>query len=242
MLWRRPKIRRQNRIRSSNGRTHEISDEFANWKAPKGVVTPTRRELKHAMDSIPDDLSWEWAKERLVPVLERPGSDPFPQDPQLSAVADCGVSYGFGIEIGPGFARVNRGMATRWDRPDEVIRDVALANLRRRLYDEDPTFETVDVPKGAVVVRLLTKPQGFASSVLLVPDALRRIFGDADQVFTAPSRPVLLAFPPDATADEIELVTREMEELDQHPLLLDPFRLTGGQLRWDGLVPAIREA
>jgi hypothetical protein len=33
-----------------------------------------------------------------------------------------------------------------------------------------------------------------------------------------------------------------MEELDQHPLLLDPFRLTGGRLRWDGLVPAIREA
>lgn len=191
------------------------------------------------MDAIPADLGWEWARERVVPVLERPGADPMPDDPYLSAVADSGVPYGFGIDLGAIFARVTRGLADRWERDQATVRDVALANLRRRLFDEDPDFEVPSHTDGALVVRALQTPQGFASSVILVPDALKRIFGAADQVFTTPCRPLLLAFPIETPSEAIAALTEEAERLDPNPFYLDPFRLVAGRLTWNGVAPAV---
>lgn len=191
------------------------------------------------MNAIPSDLGWDWTKDRLVPILERPGADPMPANPQLSAIADCGVSYGFGIDTELIFTRVTRSLAELWERDDTTIRDVALANLRRRLYDEDPTFAIPADGGGALVVRALTTPEGCATSILLVPDVLRRVLGESDLILTAPTRSLLLAFPTDTPPESIDLITEEAERLDPHPLLLDPFRFTDGRLTWDGLVPAI---
>lgn len=81
------------------------------WKPPRGVLHPSRREVLRALDAMPPDLGWEWARDRVVPVLERPGKDPIPENPQLSAMAACGISYGFGIDIGAAFTRVTQGLS-----------------------------------------------------------------------------------------------------------------------------------
>lgn len=237
-MW-RPKIRRQNRQRTSAGIEYALISSYLGWRPPRGVRRANQREIAKAMDSIPFDLAWDWAKDRLVPVLERPGSDPTPDNPHLSATAECGVTYGFGVDAGAFFTRVNRGLAELWDRDDVTIRDVALANLRRRLHDDDAGFELPAEPDGALIVRALTTPEGCATSILIVPDALRRIFGDADQIFTAPTRSLMLAFPIDTPPESIDSLTEEAERLDPHPLMLDPFRLIAGQLSWDGAVPPI---
>ena len=91
-----------------------------------------------------------------------------------------------------------------------------------------------------MIVRALATPEGCATSVLLVPDALRRIFGDGDQIFTAPSRGLLLAFPIETPTESIDLLTEEAQRLDPHPLLLAPFRLSTGRLTWDGVARASR--
>jgi hypothetical protein len=235
-------MRRQSRHRTKGGFEFGISDRYRSWKPPKGTSQPSAREIARAMDTIPTDINWTWASERLVPLLERPGADPMPENPQLVATADCGVSYGFGMDLGPLFARVTRSLADRWERDEATIRDVALANLRRRLYDDAPDFEVPSNPGDALVVRALKTPEGFASSVVLVPDALKRIFGDEDLILAAPCRPLLLAFPIDTPAEVIDSLTQEAEKLDPNPLYLDPFRLVGGRLRWDGYVPAIEAA
>lgn len=235
-MW-RPKIRRGGRGgrgRTRAGYDYAVTEAYRSWKAPKGVISPGRRDIAKAMDTIPADMGWDWSQPRLMPVLERPGSDRMPDDPYLRAIADCGIGYGFGLEIGPMFARVTRQMADGWERSDDTIRDVALANLRRRLADDAPGFEVPQEADDALVVRALSTPQGFATSVLLVPDALTRIFGDVDQIFTAPARPMLLAFAGDTPPEVVKLMTAEAERLDPHPLKLDPFRLTGGRLIWDG--------
>ena len=234
-MW-RPKIRRQGRGRTSAGYDYAPTEAYRSWKAPKGVITPSTRDIARAMDAIPADMAWEWSQPRLVPVLERPGSDPMPDNPHIKAIADCGIGYGFGLEIGPMFARVTRQMANRWERSDDTIRDVALANLRRRLAVDDPGFEVPERADEALVVRALRTPEGFATSVLLVPDALKRIFGHADQIFTAPARPMLLGFAGDTPPEVVEVMTAEAERLDPHPLRLHPFRLTDGRLTWDGRV------
>lgn len=236
-MW-RPKIRRQNRHRAANGFEYGITDSHLGWKPPRGVRRASQREIARAIDTIPPDLGWNWAKDRLVPVLERPGADPMPEDPHLSAIADCGVTYGFGIDMGLMFTRVTRSLADRWERDDATIRDVSLANVRRRIYDEDCGFEVPDDAGDALVVRALSSPEGCATSALLVPDALRRTFGDADQIFTAPSRGLLLGFPIDTPPASVDQLTEEAERLDPHPLLLDPFRLVDGRLTWDGVIAA----
>lgn len=237
-MW-RPKIRRQGRQRTTSGLEYAFSDSYRAWKPPRGVRRGSQREIARAMNAIPADLGWDWARDRLVPILERPGADPMPDNPQLSAIADCGVSYGFGIDTEAIFMRVTRSLADRWERDDSVIRDVALANLRRRLYDADPTFEIPADTGDALVVRALTTPEGCATSTLLVPDVLGRIVGDVDLILTAPTRSMLLAFPSDTPPESVDGLTEEAERLDPHPLLLDPFRFTSGRLTWDGLVPAI---
>lgn len=232
-MW-RPKIRRQRRGTSTGSLDAQLTGGAWGWKFPRGVKRANQREVMHALDEIPADFGWDWARDRLVPVLERPGADPMPDDPQLSAVAACGIGYGFGIDIGVAFTRVNESLAALWDRDERTIRDVVLANLRRRIHDEDPSFEVPDDPGGALVVRALTTPDGMASSVLILPDVLVRIFGRADQVFTAPNRSLVLAFPVETPPEAIAEVSRDAERLDPHPLGLEPFRLIDGRLTWDG--------
>ena len=237
-MW-RPKIRRQGRSRTSAGLEYAFSDSYHRWKPPRGVRRASQREIAHVLESIPADLGWDWARDRLLPILERPGTEPTPQNPHLAAIADCGIGYGFGIDSGAIFTRVTRSLAYLWQRDETVIRDVALANLRRRLHDDAPAFEVPDGADEALIVRALTTPEGCATSVLLVPEALRRTFGDGDQIFTAPTRSLLLAFPIDTPTESIDLLTEEAQRLDPHPLLLPPFRLSAGRLTWDGVARAI---
>lgn len=56
-----------------------------------------------------------------------------------------------------------------------------------------------------------------------------------DQIFTTPARNMLLSFDASIPTRAIGEITVGLEELDPHPLLLDPFTLRGGVLSWDGL-------
>jgi hypothetical protein len=64
---------------------------------------------------------------------------------------------------------------------------------------------------------------------------LTRIFGVRDAIFTVPARNSLLAFGPATPARAVADVTISLEAMDPHPLLLEPFVMEGGELRWEGL-------
>lgn len=229
-------MRRQGRGMTKQGWNFAFTPEFLDWRAPKGVHTPSRRQVLRAMDAVPARIDWDWARGRLLPVLERPGAEPFPENPYLSTIAECGVRFGFGISQGPVLMRVNQGIADQWESSVEQIRDAAIENLRSLSagLGHDDLIREADE---SLSLTAIAKPEGCATSLLLVPDELRRLFGTDDQVFTTPSRGLLMSFPIDTDVETVVTFTTHFEELDPHPLLLDPFVLEAGELRFAGADP-----
>jgi hypothetical protein len=83
-------------------------------------------------------------------------------------------------------------------------------------------------------VRVL-RDRPWASSLLLVPDELTRVFGAHDQVILAPGNGLLLSLPTDMPSDAIANIAVDMEMAERWPLFLDPFVLLDGVLGWGGV-------
>ena len=114
----------------------------------------------------------------------------------------------------------------------EQLTDVAMTNLERRAASIRPSAIQHAVMSGRSF-RLLHSPTGRASSVLLVPDQLKRLFGSQDQMLAAPGRHTLASFPmsmPTLAASEIAV---DLEQDELAPLFLSPFLLCDGELFWD---------
>lgn len=229
------RLRLPGRIRAGK-RTATLSPEFRAQQARPGESIPTEGELRRAIASVPEDFSWDWARSRVVPLFERGGAEGTPGDPMINTRSQLGVGIGFGVEIGPMFARVTKSMAERWEASVEQIEHVAFENLQRAVSKVDRRDLQPAVFNGHML-RGLPEPQGWASSVILAGESeVMRIFGSEDQVFTAPGRNVLLAFDGTIPARALMEVTVAWEETDAHPLLLDPFVLRDGTLSWAGML------
>lgn len=224
-------------IRAGDKRA-EISDEFREQELPPGVERPSEREMRDALREIPEDLNWAWARPRLTPLFERPDAEGISGDPFLHAVTPLGVAVCFGIEIGPLFAGVTRSMAERWEASLEQIEAAAFEHLRLAVDAVAPAVVQQGVHRGHLV-RVLPEPVGWASSAILAGEAtVARLFGPHDQVFTVPSRHMLVSFDAAVPRETVVDLTLGLEELDQHPLQLDAFVLQDGRLSWLGLVEA----
>lgn len=212
-----------------------LSPEFRARQATPGTSIPDERQLREAIGSIPEEIDWEWARPRIVPLFERGGAEGTVGDPMINMVTPLGVGIGFGIELGVMFARVTKSMGERWEASVEQIERVAFENLR----DAVALVDRRDLQRAVFnghVLHALPDPPGWASSVILAGEAeITRIFGDHDQVFTTPTRSALLSFDARTPKRAIVDVTLALEEMDDHPLLIDPFVLEGGSLAWSGL-------
>jgi hypothetical protein len=108
-----------------------------------------------------------------------------------------------------------------------------MANLARRVAAIQPTAIQHAVMSGRAF-RMLRSPAGCASSVLLVPEQIKRLFGGLDQVLAAPGRHTLMSFPMDAPALAVAEIVVGMEQGELVPLFLDPFALCDGDVVWEG--------
>jgi len=108
-----------------------------------------------------------------------------------------------------------------------------VANLERWAASLEPT-----IVRGATLsghqVRIIEKQPTWASSILLVPDQLRRLFGSHDQMFAAPRTNTLLGFSLDVPTRVAADIVVEFEAGAPYPLMLDPFLLEDGELTWGG--------
>jgi len=223
------------RLDVGDGRSAILSDAYRAQQPTAGTAMPTERELRDALRSIPDDLTWDWARPRFTPLFERADGSGIDGDPQLHAVTSLGVAVGFGVEVGPTFARVTASMAARWEASVGQIEAAAFAHLAEEIRAVGPKDLQHVVHRGHMT-RCLPAPGGWASSAILAgDDEIRRIFGPHDQVFTAPSRNALLSFDAGVPMPVVLDLTAMLEEADPHPLLIDPFVLRGGRLTWMGL-------
>lgn len=200
-----------------------------------GLELPSEAEIEAALATAPEDLGWDWASERLIPLFERGYGEGVPGDPMVNSVSQLGVGIGYGIDFGPCVGRVTQSMAQRWEASLEQIEHAAFAHLAAVVTGLDATALQRVVVRGHLV-RALGEPGGWASSVILAGEAeLGRIFATRNAIFTAPARHALLAFAPGTPAQTVAEITLQLEAMDAHPLELEPFVLTDGVLRWEGL-------
>jgi hypothetical protein len=134
---------------------------------------------------------WAEARDDVVPLLARQS---MPGGP-LTVSLDPGLRVGFGLDLGLMFVHVTEPLLRAWRVDIETLTRQAIGNLRMR----SRTLAAGAAARtrfGLVSVSVLQTPDGYASSLVLAPDLLPRLFGDGPWLFIAPARNLLMALPP----------------------------------------------
>jgi hypothetical protein len=197
---------------------------------PRRVMDLLRhdRRLRRAAKAIPKPMPWEWAAPRLLPLLAGPYLGP---DQLVTTVAEAGCALVYGVEVERTFLVLDHEVIGRWECSVDQVHEIAHRNLARRAARLSPEHLRHGILAGRLVRVLEFVP--WASSLLLVPDQLIRVFGGQDQLFGAPKRESLLAFSLDTPVRVAAHILVDFEDNAAQPLLLPPFVLIDGKLRWE---------
>ena len=198
------------------------------------VVTASVEEVMAALQTMPEELTWERIAPEVVPLFQRvrPYHPSMPE--QLRVVVPPGLTVGFGVDIGPAFITVSPEMATEWGvGPDEIL-NRALANLEARIGGVRAR-DVHDGTIGDMPVRILQSPTGSASTYVLVPDALARILGRHRQLVLAPMRNLLVSLPITADREFAAWLFDEIASQDPNCLAPAAFVIGDGQLALEPL-------
>ena len=232
-IRKRDRQRRSHRLIKAGDRTMTFVQDSGGPE--DGMVVPSLAEIEAALAQVPDELSWDWVRSRLVPIFERGYAEGVPGDPMVNSLTPLGVGIGFGIDLGPALGRVTSSMARRWEASVEQIERAAFAHLADLVARIGPG-DVQTVVAGGHFFRAIGEPAGFASSVVLAGETeLMRIFGTRDATLIAPARHSLICFGPAIPSRVIAEIAVTLEADEPHPLMLDPFLLEDGRLTWDGL-------
>lgn len=185
------------------------------------------RRLRRAAKKMPRPMPWDWARPRLMPLLAGPHLGP---DPLVTVVGRPGCAIIFGIEIDGTYVLVDRAVAERWEVSEPQLAEAGDANLERRAARMDAAALQHGTLSGRIVRVLEAVP--WASSLILSPAHLMRIFGTQDQLFATPKRGTLMSFSLDTPGPVVAHVVIDYEANAAWPLLLDPFLLTDGRIVW----------
>jgi hypothetical protein len=187
------------------------------------------RGVARASRGIPKPVPWDWAERRILPLLAGPyiGGDP----PLVAGRSDLGCALFYGFPLGPGFGLVDEIVAERWERTVDQLHSQALANLATRAARLGPEIVT-RATLGGRIVRTTDRRPTWATSLLLVPDELKRLFGSHDQLFVTPSWERLMSFDPDVPTLAMAHIAVDFEGSARYPLMLDPFALVDGKVEW----------
>lgn len=199
------------------------------------VVLREHQALRRGIREMPRPVPWDWASSRLIPLLAGPRIDQ-PGEPMVRVRSDLGPALVFGLDLGGVLPVLDRDVADRWERTPEQVHRTAMDNLRRRAARVAPAA-VVEATMSGRVFRLLRHPKGFASSLVLLPAEIERLFGGDEQILVAPASGLLLSFPLDAAEWVVADITAEFEDREPFPLLLEPFLYARGEVHWSPEAP-----
>jgi hypothetical protein len=184
--------------------------------------------------TAPDPSDWDAVSRFVVPIFPRRLPIPFDAAEPVRLRLPPGVLVSFGIDLGPAFAYVMPEVLARWPVTVDGLAVVALDNLRDLLGASSPR-SLMRVDFDGIPIRVLQTGHGVASTAVLVPEQLQRIFGAAPQRFVAPSRDMLVSFPlgadPQAAADLVD----GLADRDPNAPAVESFVLDAAGLRCEGL-------
>ena len=225
---------RKQRREGRKNRGRWTAQVFEGPPAGPDVVTPSFEEVLAALETMPQELTWESVAPEVVPLFQRirPYHESMPE--QLRVVVPPGLSVGFGVDIGPAFITISPDMATDWGVPPDEILGRAVANLEQRMAAVRPR-DVHDGTIGDVPVRILQSPTGSASTYVLVPGALGRILGRHRQLVLAPMRNLLISLPVTADRDFAAWLFDEFASQDPNCLAPAAFVIGDGTLALEPL-------
>ena len=161
------------------------------------LVTASLDEVLEAMEAIPADLDWPTLADRIVPAFQRVRPYPPGHPEPLRILVPPGLSVGFAIDIGPAFLNVDTEMIERWSLTPAELLARAMDNLDRRMGGISPD-DVVAASIDGQPIRVLQSSTGSASTYVLLPMSLGRIFGSEPHLVIAPMRNLLISLPIDA--------------------------------------------
>jgi hypothetical protein len=175
-------------------------------------------------------LAWDDVADEILPIFERARPSSSDVEPPAQAVVPPGVTIGFGIDLGLAFARVAEVHLDRWPVDLAGLTDRALRNLRRRAR-RARDYDLVAEPIGGIPTLAFQSRDGWASTTVLVPDAMQRLFGPGPALFIAPSRDLLVGLPIDVDMGFATWLAEEFEAADPNALRLEGFEWRDGTIR-----------
>jgi hypothetical protein len=175
-------------------------------------------------------FAWDDVASEILPVFERARPFSYPVDPPALTVLPPGVTVGFAVDAGPAFMRISATHVAHWpiDLPELAVR--ALDNLTRRareVDERDLLHDSVD----DVPITAFQSHDGWASTTVLLPEAMARLFGPGPALFVAPSRDLLIGLPIDVDPEFATWLTEEFEAIDPNALRLEAFEWRDGSVR-----------
>ena len=173
------------------------------------------------------NFAWSNLAENVLPIFER--ARPFSHEavPPIHAVVPPGVTVGFGVDVGPAFLRIAVGHLAAWPVDLAGLAAQAVKNLERRTRRARPT-DVVRETLGGVPALVFQSQEGWASTTVLVPGAMDRLFGQRPALFVAPARDLLIGLPPDVDLEFATWLTEWLEATNADGLHLEAFEWRDG--------------
>jgi hypothetical protein len=159
-----------------------------------GVVTASLEDFERAIRAQAVDLDWDAVAENVIPVMPRVRPYPAGFPSPMQVIVDPGVAVGYAIDIGPGFMSVGPDLIRSWGISLADVQARSLANTIERAGAIDAAA-VVEGPLDGTATRWLQTGQSIGSVLILVPDALTRIFGPEPAFFITPMRDLIIGFP-----------------------------------------------
>jgi hypothetical protein len=201
-------------------------------------------EVMAAIEALDLDAPWRDVAPRLRIALPRrrplpPGTDDLP-----SRIYAPGIRATLGLDIGPAMLFVNEEQVARWGVSVDTAFRRALDNVRQRVRRRKH-FGLIHEPICDTPTVAFQSREGWASSLLLLPKELVRVFGQRDGIVLAPMRDLLLLLPLHADPGLALFILEEFADADMNALDLPLLALLDGQLHQALAIPdpgAPREA
>jgi hypothetical protein len=218
------------RPKGGHGRRGPEITFFPGPIAGPGVVVPSPQQVLDAMQGFRFDAPFAELAADVLPMFERRRPLQSGMPPPVSVVLPPGVTVGFGVDLGPAAVRVSRGLLDEWGVDLQEVTATALGNLRDRAFA--PSLPPlVREPIAGHPTIAFQSEDGWASTLLLAPDALERVMGPEPRLFVAPMRDLLIGLPPDVDPELACWLTEEFEALDPNALALEGFLWRDGRIQ-----------
>jgi hypothetical protein len=212
-------------------------------KAERGPDGLSMRVLGGAMDpelfdrvlsaaqGLDLDAPWPETASLVLPILRRVRHPYPPEAAPMHIFVPPGVWTGFGVDFGPAFTHITAAQVQRWGIDHATLLGTALENLRALTAVEPPRVERIH-PDGVETIAI--QGQGWGSALILVPEILRPILGEAPRLLLAPVRNTLVALPDDVDPDLAFRMWEAIAEGCHDELDLNLLRWTGATVVADG--------